>query len=309
VSTGDTAYRLGTSALIQGTVNPNGTETSCYFQYGTTTAYGSQTPSVAVGAGTSAVKVGRPISGLTPNVTYHYRLVATNSTGETVDGRDRTFTPSGIKLTLSLSTSSATVAPKGKFTVSGVLSGTGNANHEVVLQADPFPYAGNYTALGAPGYTNAAGRFSLPVSGLTQNTHLRVVTLDTLPSYSPTITERVEVGLTLRVLPTKRMGYVRFTGTVTPAQVGKTVKFQWLRPGGRHPSSVGSTVIKRGPGGVSRFTSGVVFIRHGHGGVYRAQVKLTRGAQVTGYSRSVLVHSAPAPVQVQVRHVRSGRLG
>jgi hypothetical protein len=42
-----------------------------HFEYGTTTAYGNVTPDQVVGAGTVSV----PVSGLTPETTYHYQLV------------------------------------------------------------------------------------------------------------------------------------------------------------------------------------------------------------------------------------------
>jgi hypothetical protein len=42
-----------------------------HFEYGTTTAYGNVTPDQVVGAGTVSV----PVSGLTPETTYHFQLV------------------------------------------------------------------------------------------------------------------------------------------------------------------------------------------------------------------------------------------
>ncbi len=81
------------SATLNGAVNPNGQDTSYYFQYGTTTSYGSQAPTsaVALGAGASPVAVANAISGLTPSTTYHFRVVA-QSVGGIVQGADQTFT-------------------------------------------------------------------------------------------------------------------------------------------------------------------------------------------------------------------------
>src|SRR5437763_4246463 len=87
VSTGGATQARGTSAHLQGSVNPNGAITIYYFQYGPTVAYGAQTTSASLPAGTIKIKVGRPVSGLLPG--YHYRAVATNSFG-TAFGRDRT---------------------------------------------------------------------------------------------------------------------------------------------------------------------------------------------------------------------------
>jgi hypothetical protein len=79
------------SARVTGTVNPNGQSTTYYFQYGTTTAYGTQTSPTSVGSGTVPVGVHQAIAGLTPNTTYHYRLVAQSSAG-TTNGADQTLT-------------------------------------------------------------------------------------------------------------------------------------------------------------------------------------------------------------------------
>jgi hypothetical protein len=82
-----------TKATLNGTVNPNGSETTYQFEYGTTTAYGSKTPASpkSIGSGTSPVKVSEEIEGLKAETTYHFRVVATNA-GGTTEGKDQTFT-------------------------------------------------------------------------------------------------------------------------------------------------------------------------------------------------------------------------
>ncbi len=79
-------------AKLEGTVNPNGSPTSYYFEYGPTTSYGSKAPASAAeaGYGTAAVAVSQALSGLSPSTTYHYRLVATGPEG-TATGQDKTF--------------------------------------------------------------------------------------------------------------------------------------------------------------------------------------------------------------------------
>ena len=90
VTTGSATSVTSNSATLNGTVNPNGTETTYYFQYGTTTSYGSTTTSTSAGAGTSDVSVNASLTGLSTGTTYHFRLAATNSAG-TVYGSDVTF--------------------------------------------------------------------------------------------------------------------------------------------------------------------------------------------------------------------------
>lgn len=79
---------------LNGTVNPEGKQTSYRFEYGTTTSYGTKVPvpNANVGAGTSNIKVSQTVTGLQAKTVYHFRLVATSSAG-TTNGGDQTFTP------------------------------------------------------------------------------------------------------------------------------------------------------------------------------------------------------------------------
>jgi hypothetical protein len=79
------------SATLRGTVDPNGQDTSWHFEYGTSTSYGSATPTSQVSAATKSVSVTAAATGLAAGTTYHFRVVATNASG-TTDGADRTFT-------------------------------------------------------------------------------------------------------------------------------------------------------------------------------------------------------------------------
>jgi alpha-tubulin suppressor-like RCC1 family protein len=60
---------------------PNGLPTTVWFQWGTNTLYGNQTPPVSVGAGYNVVYTTNQINGLVANVPYHFRLVASNAVG------------------------------------------------------------------------------------------------------------------------------------------------------------------------------------------------------------------------------------
>jgi hypothetical protein len=81
---------------LQGGLYPNGEDTSYWWEYGTTTAYGQETSHVDVGSGTPAVPAvpaTTVLTGLQPSTTYHYRLVAENSAGPgPIAGYDFTFT-------------------------------------------------------------------------------------------------------------------------------------------------------------------------------------------------------------------------
>ncbi|HET8863970.1 MAG TPA: fibronectin type III domain-containing protein, partial [Solirubrobacterales bacterium] len=81
-----------TTANLNGSVNPNGDPTSCHFEYGLTTSYGSEASCASPpGSGYDPVSASAAISGLTLNTTYHFRLVASNGAG-TENGSDLTFT-------------------------------------------------------------------------------------------------------------------------------------------------------------------------------------------------------------------------
>jgi hypothetical protein len=84
-----------TSVTLQAQINPLGTETTYYFQYGTTEAYGSEVPAppgLSLGSGEGDIGVSVHLQGLSPGTTYHYRVVAGNALRPEVPGSDGTFT-------------------------------------------------------------------------------------------------------------------------------------------------------------------------------------------------------------------------
>jgi hypothetical protein len=99
--TGPPSHEQSTSAIVEGTVNPNEVAiTECLFEYGTSTSYGQAVPCEQTPAGNTPVTVTATLSPLEPNIAYHYRLVAHNAfaavTGKGVDetfekGADETF--------------------------------------------------------------------------------------------------------------------------------------------------------------------------------------------------------------------------
>lgn len=273
------------SAVLYGYIDAKGAGTNYLFQYGTTTAYGAQSPLSPGGNAGSSVKVSQAITGLRPTTLYHYRVVAFGPTGMAV-GKDRTFTTTKIPLSLQLIGSPNPVVFGSPFYVEGTLSGTGGANHAIVLQANPFPYTGGFKTVGNPELTNSTGGFSFPYLGLTENAQLRVVTVGLPVVVSPEVLEKVAVRATVHVRATDRRGYVRLYGTVTPAEIGAQVGFQLLKPG--HASiNQGGTVVKAATTTYSSF-SGVMRLRKA--GLYRVLIKVTNdGAHFSNYSAPILI--------------------
>ncbi len=115
VSTGKASKETASGAKVAAMVNPNGVSTEWHIDYGTTTGYEATTPEQSAGAGTKAVAVSATIAGLSPGTTYHYRVVASTTTGN-ADGADATFNTKGPKIksvTFSGTPSNPTVTIKG----------------------------------------------------------------------------------------------------------------------------------------------------------------------------------------------------
>ena len=83
-TTGSVDQTASTSTELTGTIDPDGADTTYYFKYGRSSSFGSTTTSRSVGAGTSPVSVSATITGLRPDTTYGFALVATNALGTSV---------------------------------------------------------------------------------------------------------------------------------------------------------------------------------------------------------------------------------
>jgi hypothetical protein len=92
-TTGPATSITETTALLTGTINPQGWQTTYTFQYGTTTSYGSTWPTtpITLGALNTPQTINTLIENLQPSTTYHYRLTATNQQ-TTQYGPDQTLT-------------------------------------------------------------------------------------------------------------------------------------------------------------------------------------------------------------------------
>ena len=119
------------SATLAGSVNPNGSVTTAYFEYGTSASYGNSTLAQDVGNGTSLINLTGNLSNLVPNTTYHYTVVARNSDGSITRGSDQTFR----------SVTPVTAAP----TISSVFPGTVTGSNS----AQPFTINGTNFIAGA----------------------------------------------------------------------------------------------------------------------------------------------------------------
>ncbi|MFH1230469.1 MAG: hypothetical protein V1709_03125 [Planctomycetota bacterium] len=87
------------SATLNGTVNPNGTATTAYFEYGLTTLYTVIPTAQSIGDGFNSVAVSDTANSLTPNTFYNFRVVGVNASGTTY-GNNLTFTTTAVPTTI-----------------------------------------------------------------------------------------------------------------------------------------------------------------------------------------------------------------
>ncbi len=118
VSTGTAAPTVSTSAatsitmnsaVLNGTVNPNGSATTVYFEWGTGSTLSSPTvtPSQSVGSGGTDQIVTANLTGLNPATTYYYCVVGDNNIG-TRRGAIANFTTVPAAVSLSSPSNGAT---------------------------------------------------------------------------------------------------------------------------------------------------------------------------------------------------------
>jgi hypothetical protein len=93
------------TATVSASINPNAQPATVMVNYGATPAYGSSTRASGITPATAPEPFSTPVTGLSPNATYHAQIVATNADG-TSTSTDLTFTTlpaSTLALPLSVS--------------------------------------------------------------------------------------------------------------------------------------------------------------------------------------------------------------
>ena len=286
VTTGGAADIAQSTVTLKGSVDPNERATQYFFEYGTTSLYGASTPPGDAGKGTRRVAVTAAVAGLAPATRYHYRLVARNARGLT-KGKDRTFKTKRQPLGLSLVATPNPVSPNGTSVLSGNLSGTGNANRQVVLQSNPFPYTQGFQNASNPHVTDASGNFAFPVLNIGLNTQYRVLMPQNPTVQSPIVAVGVAPKVSAgkhRVRRTARGAIYRFRGKITPAADGTQVAIQRLRAGTWR--TISGTVARHTGSGYSRYSKRVRLAR---GGRFRVYAGVNNGQYVPSTSRTLRV--------------------
>jgi hypothetical protein len=286
VTTGGVALITQNGGKLKGKIDPNGTATNYIFQFGTTKLYGSQSAPLNAGKGNKPKKVSVVVSSLAPATRYHYRLVGLRG-NRVFPGKDKTFKTKPQPLGVSLAATPNPIRIGHSTTLAGVLSGTGNANRQVVLQANPWPYTGGFVAATNAQVTNASGGFAFPLLSVSVNTQYRVVLVPKPAVVSPIVVLGTTNKVTrhAKVRRGHRRGRIHLWGTIRPALDGSPVVVQKLRRGTW--VNIGQTHARHTSKGISRYSKR---IRQKHGGKYRVVVVDASGAHSPGVSRTVERH-------------------
>lgn len=95
VTTNAATSITGTSATLNGTAYNYNSVGNSFFNYGLTSAYGSQTSQSAFAGNTVTTSFSANVTGLSVSTTYHFQACVSNSAGVSCGG-DLTFVPVGI---------------------------------------------------------------------------------------------------------------------------------------------------------------------------------------------------------------------
>jgi hypothetical protein len=275
------------SANLNGAISPGGQATTYFFQFGTTTRYGSQSPLVST-TDSRTIAATSPATGLAPETTYHFRLVAINVLGATF-GADLTFTTVAIPLSLNITALPNPVALGSPMSLVGTLTGSGAAGSAVVLQQNPFPFTSGFRILGSPSLVGPDGGFQFERLTPTVTTQFRVVSVGPGPPVvSAPLTEFVHLSVTLSVARRhSRPGdpSADFSGLIAPAQVGARVSVQRLI--GSRWWLVAATRSRPAAAGLSSYD---LPLSLRHSGFYRVSASSVEGGHIANVTQSVLLH-------------------
>jgi phosphodiesterase/alkaline phosphatase D-like protein len=259
------------TATLNASLDSRGHTTTWYFDYGTTTAYGTKSASHSQGSSAGSHTVSFAVGGLNPGTVYHYRLVASNSSGTTV-GPDTAFTTAGPAVTVAATT--RTISFRGAVTLRGhIASGQANQNLDVFAQR----FGGGSFARIATVLTDATGNWSLTVRPVIATTYKAIWN----GQNSTTVTVGVRPLVSIRAVSRHRIathvtGARSFRGRVVQLQ-RRLSSGAWLTIGRKTLNSGSSTVFAPS-------------LRHGRSQLRIAfSVNQAGGGYLGGFSRAITV--------------------
>lgn len=192
-----------TGATLNGQVNPNGSATTYFFNYGTTNSYGHITAVTSAGEGATSNEVSATLTGLAPGTTYHFQIIAHNSLGD-APGLDQTFiTESPPPPTTTTTTTTTTPAPTSITTTATTTSVTstpppGSVGSPGVVAGSPLAGSASTAIKVTSTQHGSSVRGSLDVSPAGAGGRLEVDLLAATASLARKHAKQVRIGRFLR---------------------------------------------------------------------------------------------------------------
>lgn len=173
VFTSTTASPTDTTAVVTGSITPNGAFTNYWYEFGTTANLGSKTNSQSIGSGYTAIPAPIYITGLTKSTTYYFRLVAENQYGTNTGATQSFVTSNGVPAPTGSVPSVQTIAANGITRTGATLNGSVLPNKAATTYW--FEYGktatlGSVTAFQSAGSGTATLSASATLSGLDPDT-------------------------------------------------------------------------------------------------------------------------------------------
>jgi phosphodiesterase/alkaline phosphatase D-like protein len=230
VVTNTNSAPTNSTAVVTGSVTPNGAPTAYWYEYGQSTALGNTTPQQTIGSGFSAIASPGYITGLSTNTTYYFRLSAQNSFG-TIHGATYSFATNNNPPGQGSPPSANTDAATSLTSTSAVLNAHLNAH------SSPTTFWFEY------GVTNSFGNVSGFQQGGSSNTSIAVSAaisgLNPLTTYYFRVNEQNQYG-------TVNGGTQTFTTTGPAASKAPVVTTQVASPVNTQSATLRGTVNPSG---------------------------------------------------------------
>src|SRR3989338_1716216 len=285
-----------TGATLNGTANPNGTATTGWFRYRTSSpgscndSFGTRVPSsggTSLGSGTSGVNFSRAISGLVQNTTYYYCAIAENAGGKAY-GAVRSFTMTAYPTpTVTLAANPASIAYNAASTLSWSVSGATSCTASNAWSGAKSASGGSEST----GAVTSTRTYTLTCTGAGGST-ARSATV-TVAAPPPTVTTQVQSNVT-------QTG-ATLNGTANPTGTATTGWFRYRTSSpGSCNDSFGTRVPSSGGTSLGSGTSGVNFSRAISGLVqnttyYYCAIAENAGGKAYGAVRSFTMTAYPPP--------------
>lgn len=235
------------AATVRGEVNPERNETTYWFEYGTNASLGTRTASTGVGNGSQAVSVSVPLSGLSANTVYYFRVVAENSYGRSFGLIETFVTPQSVPPSEGNAPVAETNAATNITQTTATFPGRVNPNGAQTTYYFEYGFTSSFgqtTATQSAGSGNGFLTLSSGVSGLNSNAtyYFRIVATNqygisrgatlsftTLSSQNPNPPQSANIPPTVETLSASGVGANEATlrGRVNPNGSDTQYRFEW----------------------------------------------------------------------------------